>query len=58
MFRADSEIIAALLTRFKPEGKEKFTIRPYTPTSDEGMIPPALVLFIHANSPFRPARLP
>lgn len=28
---------AALLTRFKPEGNEKFTLRPYTPTSDEGM---------------------
>ena len=28
--------IAALLTKFKPEGAEKFVIRPYTPTSDEG----------------------
>ncbi|KAJ5746617.1 hypothetical protein N7520_011799 [Penicillium odoratum] len=28
-------VASALLTRFKPEGKEKFTLRPYTPTSDE-----------------------
>ncbi|KAJ6102014.1 hypothetical protein N7486_004441 [Penicillium sp. IBT 16267x] len=28
-------VASALLTRFKPEGKEKFTIRPYTPISDE-----------------------
>jgi len=25
---------SALLTRFKPEGKENFVVRPYTPTSD------------------------
>ncbi|KAJ5712932.1 Riboflavin synthase-like beta-barrel [Penicillium malachiteum] len=28
-------VASALLTRFKPEGKEKFTLRPYTPVSDE-----------------------
>ncbi|KAJ5403569.1 hypothetical protein N7509_003440 [Penicillium cosmopolitanum] len=28
-------VASALLTRFKPEGKEKNVVRPYTPTSDE-----------------------
>ena len=27
--------IAAVLARFKPEGAEKFVLRPYTPVSDE-----------------------
>ncbi|RPA80632.1 ferredoxin reductase-like protein [Ascobolus immersus RN42] len=29
------KITSAVLTKFKPEGKEKFTLRPYTPVNDE-----------------------
>ena len=42
-FKFDSEdavsglnVASALITKFKKEGDEKPTIRPYTPTSDEG----------------------
>lgn len=31
-------IASALLTKVKKEGAEKPTVKPYTPTSDEGMI--------------------
>lgn len=33
-------IASAILTKFKPEDAEKPVIRPYTPISDEGMLPP------------------
>lgn len=31
-------VASAILTKFKAEGAEKATLRPYTPTSDEGML--------------------
>lgn len=33
---ANTQTIAAILTKYKPEGAEKAVLRPYTPTSDEG----------------------
>jgi len=33
-------IASAILTKFQPEGAEKPVMRPYTPISDEGQLPP------------------